>query len=221
MLGRIHVLVEGMKTTNDNIAHELRSPITRIRGLAEMTLTGDSSEREFQEMAASTIEESDRLLGMINTMLDIAEAEAGVMNLKLTSFNFAGLVRKLCDLYEPLSAEKEIQVVTEIPEISMVFSDLQKLQRVAANLLDNAIKYTPIGGTVTLSVNPLGPNTQFSIANTGPGISKADLPHIFERFYRGDRSRTGSGNGLGLSLVHAIVKAHGGGRFPSTAFQMK
>jgi signal transduction histidine kinase len=87
---------------------------------------------------------------------------------------------------------------------------VQKLQRVGANLLDNAVKYTPKGGTIRVSVVPSGPATQFSVSNTGPGIAAADVPRIFERFYRADKSRSGSGNRLGLSLVHAIVHAHGG-----------
>jgi heavy metal sensor kinase len=210
MLGRIQALVEGMKATNDNIAHELRSPITRIRGLAEMTLTGASSQADFQEMAASTIEESDGMLRMIDTMLDIAEAEAGVINLNVTSFNFAAMVRKLCELYEPVVTEKQLKVVMDAPEITMVSGDLQKLQRVAANLLDNAIKYSPNGGEISLTLEPSGPNARFALTNPGPGIAPQDIPHIFERFYRADKSRSGSGNGLGLSLVHAIVHAHGG-----------
>jgi signal transduction histidine kinase len=210
MLGRIQALVEGMKATNDNIAHELRSPITRIRGLAETTLTSASSNDDYQDMAASTIEESDRMLGMINTMLDIAEAEAGVINLDVTSFNFAAMLRKLYELYEPAALEKRLHVAMEAPEITMVCGDLQKLQRVAANLLDNAVKYTPRGGAITLSLVPSGPDAKFCIRNSGPGIAPEDIPHIFERFYRADKSRSGSGNGLGLSLVHAIVHAHGG-----------
>jgi heavy metal sensor kinase len=210
MLGRIQALVEGMKATNDNIAHELRSPITRIRGLAETTLTSNTAPTEFQDMAASTIEESDRMLGMINTMLDIAEAEAGVINLNLESFNFAALVRKLYELYEPAAQEKGIHIELNSPEITMVCGDIQKLQRVAANLLDNAVKYTPHGGSIALSLTSIGPDARFCIKNTGPGISPADIPHIFERFYRADKSRSGLGNGLGLSLVHAIVHAHGG-----------
>ena len=162
MLGRIQALVEGMKSTNDNIAHELRSPITRIRGLAETTLTAASSTIDFQDMAASTIEESDRMLGMINTMLDIAEAEAGVMVLKATTFNFAALLRKLCELYEPVAVEKGVDIVMEMPEITVVFGDVQKLQRVAANLLDNAIKYTPRSRHITLS---LMPRTERAISN--------------------------------------------------------
>jgi heavy metal sensor kinase len=210
MLGRIAALVEGMKATNDNIAHELRSPIARMRGLAEMTLTSESSLGDFQDMAASTIEECDGLLGMINTMLDIAEGEAGVIKLEMASFNISALLRKLCELYEPVMVEKGIHLEVEAAEIATVCGDVQKLQRVGANLLDNAVKYTPKGGTISVSVVPSGPTTQYSVSNTGPGIAMADVPHIFERFYRADKSRSGSGNGLGLSLVHAIVHAHGG-----------
>jgi signal transduction histidine kinase len=120
MLGRIAALVEGMKATNDNIAHELRSPITRMRGLAEMALTGESTLEDFQDMAASTIEECDGVLGMINTMLDIAEGEAGVIKLEMASFNISALLRKLCELYEPVMVEKGIQLEAEAAEIATV-----------------------------------------------------------------------------------------------------
>jgi heavy metal sensor kinase len=210
MLARIQSLVEGMKATNDDIAHELRSPITRMRGLAEMTLTGQSTLKEFQEMAASTVEECDELLAMINTMLDIAEAEAGVMNLQKVPLNIAAMIRKLCELYEPVMCEKGLQVQLDLPEVAMACGDVQKLQRVAANLLDNAVKYTPSGGVIGLTVTGLGPVVQVSISNTGQGISPKDMPHIFKRFYRADKSRSGSGNGLGLSLAQAVVHAHGG-----------
>jgi len=210
MLGRIQALVDGMKSTNDNIAHELRSPITRIRGLAETTLTGHSSLGDFQEMAAGAVEECDSLLDMINAMLDIAEAEAGVMSLRPAPLNAAEMLRKLVELYEPVVADKKIHMTLDAPEIVTVIADVQKLQRVAANMLDNAVKYTPEGGEIALLAAAHGPSIELAVCNTGIGIAAEDLPHIFKRFFRADKSRSGSGNGLGLSLAAAIVHAHGG-----------
>jgi len=210
MLERIESLVKGMEETNDNIAHELRSPITRIRGQAEAILTGNNSLDGYREMAASTIEECDRLLAMINTMLDIAEAEAGVMALKMSPVDVNALLHDICELYEPMTSEKSLKVLVDVPEAMVIRGDVQRLQRVVANLLDNAVKYTPAGGTIRLTANLNDHHAELSIINTGPGIPAEKLPHVFERFYRTDASRSGPGYGLGLSLAHAIVHAHGG-----------
>lgn len=210
MLERIQTLVEGMQKTNDNIAHELRSPVTRIRGLAETTLTGRCSQRQFEEMAASNVEECDRLLSMINTMLDISEAEAGVMPLNLQPVEVVALLRAAAELYEPLAAENEQSLVVDSPQTAVVRGDLQRLQRVVANLLDNAVKYTPREGRITLSIRIADGTVAITVANPGRGISSDDLPHVFDRFFRSDRSRSTPGNGLGLSLAQAIVHAHGG-----------
>jgi heavy metal sensor kinase len=210
MLGRIQTLVEDMQATNDNIAHELRSPITRVRGLAETTLIGNSSLKNYREMAASTIDECDRLLAIINTMLDIAEAEGGVMSLKIVPFDIVPLIQEACEIYEPMIDEKEIRLSLEMPETAAVKGDIRKIQRVVANLLDNAVKYTPHGGIITISVVSMTMEIHITVSNSGSNISSKDLPNIFKRFYRGDASRSGPGNGLGLSLAQAIVHAHGG-----------
>lgn len=210
MLERIQTLVEGMQKTNDNIAHELRSPVTRIRGLAETTLTGRCSQRQFEDMAASNVEECDRLLSMINTMLDISEAEAGVMPLNLQTIDAAKLLREAAELYEPVAAEYEQSLVVDAPQTVAVRGDLQRLQRAVANLLDNAVKYTPRGGRINLSIHIADGTVAITIANPGRGISSEELPHVFDRFFRADRSRSSPGNGLGLSLAQAIVHAHGG-----------
>jgi heavy metal sensor kinase len=210
MLERIESLVKSMEETNDNIAHELRSPITRIRGQAETTLTGHGSIETYREMAASTVDECDRLLAIINTMLDIAEAEAGVMGLKMASADVNALLRDICELYEPMTAEKSIQVLVDVPESLSIRGDVQRLQRMVAALLDNAVKYTPHGGTIRASARPADGQVEISVVNTGEGIVAEKLPRIFQRFYRADASRSGSGYGLGLSLAQAIVHAHGG-----------
>jgi heavy metal sensor kinase len=210
MLVRIQTVVEEMEATNDNIAHELRSPVTRIRGLAETTLTARPSLENYQVMAASTIDECDRLLAMINTMLDIAEAEAGVMNLTQGSVDLSALLRQAAELFDPVAAERGIHLQLNLNGPVQVRGDVQRLQRVVANLVDNAIKYADSGGRIWLAAAANGENASISVGNTGPGISDRDLPHIFKRFYRSDPSRSQQGNGLGLSLAQAIVRAHGG-----------
>jgi heavy metal sensor kinase len=210
MLNRIAELVAGIKEISDNIAHDLRSPITRIRGIAELTLTTSKSMDEYKDMAANTIEECDHLLEMVNTMLDISETEAGANNFKMVKTDMADLVRDACELFQPTAEQKGISLISKMSDNSFVYGDMQMLQRMVVNLLDNALKYTPSGGTVTVSVNANEGQVVFSVSDTGIGISRDDLPYIFTRFYRCDQSRSQAGIGLGLSLARAIAKAHGG-----------
>lgn len=210
MADRTQALLLQMREMTDNIAHDLRSPVARIRGVAEMVLmTGRPPER-YEAMPASIIEECDNLLRMINTMLYISEAEAGVVELEKETVDMTGLVVTACELFMPLAEEKEIQLNREKGPPCLVRGDLSLLQRAVANLLNNALKYTPRKGTVTVTVENSGDSAIIIVEDTGQGIELAHVPHIFERFYRCDKSRSKDGAGLGLALVNAIVKAHGG-----------
>lgn len=210
MLERIQFLISEMREVTDNIAHDLKSPITRIRGLAEVTLTTERSLDEYQTMAASTIEECDSLLGMVNTMLEISEFEAGVATLSMTNVDISALIAEACDLFQPLAEEKGLVIKAKVPSQLLLSGDKSKLQRALTNLLDNAIKYTPSGGAVTVTVKEGEKRVIITVHDTGVGIAANDISHIFDRFYRADKSRSEPGAGLGLSLVQAIVQAHGG-----------
>lgn len=211
MLERIQALLTEIKEMNDNIAHDLRSPIARIRGLAEVTLTTGKSPDDFETMAASTIEECDRLLDMINTMLVISKTEAGVEKVSHDKVDIAALIGNACELFEPLAEEKNVGLRRRAPEKTIVSGDARMLQRMLANILDNAVKYTPPGGEVEISLSESEKkDIIIAIRDSGIGISATDLPHVFERFYRCDRSRSQPGTGLGLSLARAIARAHGG-----------
>ncbi|MCL4476797.1 MAG: ATP-binding protein [Nitrospirae bacterium] len=211
MLDRIQILLTEIKEMSDNIAHDLRSPITRIRGVAEVVLTTGASLVEYEGMAASTIEECDRLLDMINTMLLISKTESGVDKLSREEVDIAGLVRDACELFAPVAEDKRVSLSCHVPGKSLLSGDKRMIQRMLSNILDNAVKYTPSGGRVEVSVSENEKqDIVVSVQDTGAGISKADLPRIFERFYRCDQSRSQAGTGLGLSLARAIARAHGG-----------
>lgn len=211
MLDRIQHLVEGIQEISDNVAHDLKSPLTRIRGTAEIALTTGKSMLEFEQMAASNIEECDRLLDMINTMLMISQTEAGVGELVKADVDVSQIVKDACDLFQPMAADKNVDLVCEERETASIKGDMPLLQRMVANLVDNAIKYTQTGGRVDVSVHIKEPHgLVLTVVDTGMGISKTKLPHIFERFFRCDPSRSTTGAGLGLSLAKAIVQAHQG-----------
>ncbi len=211
MLARIEKLVRELKDVSDNIAHDLRSPITRIRGIAETTLTGKQGIGEYQEMAAAVVGESDRLVEMINTMLEIAQTDSGVTELSLKPVDMRQIIDDAADLFLPLAEDKDLDLETSVASAPLiVLGDRAKIQRVIANLLDNAIKFTPAGGKVMVSARADDAEATIMVEDTGPGIPAPDLPHIFGRFYRCDKSRSTPGNGLGLSLALALVHAHNG-----------
>jgi heavy metal sensor kinase len=210
MLDQVQALLKEIKEMSDNIAHDLRSPIARMRGTAEVTLTSGKTLGEYEAMAASTVEECDRLLAMINTMLIISKTESGVDRIFRTDVDLTGILRQACELFGPTADDKKVTIDCDVPDGIHLMGDTPMIQRMLSNLLDNAIKYTPSGGAINIAVFEESSQVAITVKDSGIGISPQDLPRIFERFYRCDQSRSQSGIGLGLSLARAIARAHGG-----------
>ncbi|MFO7716580.1 ATP-binding protein, partial [Desulfosarcina sp.] len=213
MLDRIEKLVSGIREMSDNIAHDLKSPLARIRGMAEMSLSGTFSAGDDLTLAGSTIEECDRLLDMINTMLMISKTDAGVGSVDLRPVDMADVIRGAAALFAPLAEDKGLVLTCDASDALMVEGDLRMLQRAIANLVDNAINYTPAPGRIDIRGFRDMEGTQtinVSIKDSGVGIHEHDLPKVFDRFFRCDQSRATSGSGLGLSLARAVAHAHQG-----------
>jgi heavy metal sensor kinase len=211
MIEKIQTLIKDLGHVTDNIAHDLRSPVTRMRGAAETTLTGDQTLAEYQEMAGMVVEECDRLVSMINTMLEIAESDAGAGAAPFSPVDMNEVARDAYELFEDVAAEKGLRLELDCPETRLpVPGDRARLQRAVSNLIDNAVKFTPDDGHVMIRCGETPAHVVISIIDDGPGLEEKDMDRVFDRFYRGDRSRSTPGNGLGLSLVKAVVKAHHG-----------
>ncbi len=210
MAERIRSLIVEMREMIDNIAHDLRSPMARIRAISEASLYGVDSPQVYRAAAADTIVECDRLIKLINTTLDVAELEADVSDTLPESIDVSDLVEEACELFEPVAEEKNIGLETLIDPGLTIKGNRQNLQRMFANLLDNAIKYTGHDGMVKVELGGDDRKICISIFDTGIGIPLSDQHRVFSRFFRCDQSRQQEGCGLGLSFARAVARAHGG-----------
>ena len=211
MIERIQSLIDEIREVSNNIAHDLRSPITRIHLVAERTLTADNGIESYRQMAATVIEECRQLIEMIKIMLQMAEMDAGAARFNVEKLNMVELIEEAVDLFQPVAEQKNIAMeINAQRDAIFVNGDKAMLQRVIANLLDNALKYTPKAGHVSIEIRDSSKQVVISVIDSGIVIASEDLPHIFKPFYRADKSRSTPGSGLGLSLARSIVTAHSG-----------
>ncbi len=219
MLARIRTLINALKDVTDNIAHDLKTPITRIRLIAESRVSNGEENTniapsEYQELSGAIIEECDKLIGMINSSLELRalEYDRGIVNRNLSRINLSEMLHQACDIFQPVAEDNEITITLDVDSEVECFirADKDLLQRAFANIIDNAIKYTASGGMVRVVLKRKGDSFVVEISDNGAGISQESLPHIFEKFYRGDLSRSACGSGLGLALTKSIIEAHRG-----------
>jgi signal transduction histidine kinase len=227
MLARIAALNDGLKQVSDNIAHDLKTPLTRLRNRVESALAGSQTEAQYREALEATIAESDQLIRTFNAILMISRLEAGYSAEAMAQVDLAAIMHDVVELYEPAAEEAGVTLVAGDAPSATITGNRELIGQALSNIVDNAIKYSAgtDGAEVTVSIRLSGRQVRLGVADNGPGIPPEDRVQATERFVRLEKSRSQPGSGLGLSLAKAVMKFHGGqlelsGREPGLLVEM-
>jgi signal transduction histidine kinase len=207
MLDQIESLLTGMRHVGDSVAHDLRGPITRLRNRLETVAAAEAPRRED---LADCVTQLDQVLATFNALLRIARVESGAYRSAFTTVDLEPIVRDVGELYHAAAEERHVTLCCEAPSGVEVFGDRELLAQMLTNLVDNAVKYTPAGGVVTVGLERRGDTALLRVTDTGPGVPEADRSRVLQRFTRLDQARSQPGNGLGLALVNAVTVQHHG-----------
>jgi signal transduction histidine kinase len=212
MLAQIDRLMLAMREVTDNVAHDLRSPLTRLKSRLEVTLLSQKTTEEYRRALEQSVVETDKILSTFNALLSIAQAEAGSVGDNSDRVEIDGLIADIVELYEPVAEARDIEMTIKLGKAGSIKGDRHLLFQAAANLVDNAVKYSPDGGKVLVETRRAADPAwiEIVVGDGGLGIPEADRPRVIERFVRLEQSRTTPGNGLGLSLVSAVMHRHDG-----------
>jgi signal transduction histidine kinase len=210
MLDRLGELMDGVRQVSNAIAHDLRTPLARLRGRLDAALAAAGSPAEFRAAAETAILELDQVVRIFDALLRIAEIEAGHRRAEFQEVDLAAVIADVVELYQPLAEARGLTMEIVDGGAASCVGDRTMLAQALANLVDNAIKYTPFGGRIAVSARRDGSNAVATVADTGPGIPATARAKVGSRFFRLEESRNSPGSGLGLSLVFSVAKLHGG-----------